>query len=133
MLKAKIAKEVVVKVQNEIGVLAQLARVISDKGINILATSAWTEGPDAVARFVTDDNLRVVDALRAKSYNPREADVILVESPHKPGLLRHITEKLSAAGIDIHHLYATASESQDKCLIIFRCANNDRAIVLLNS
>jgi hypothetical protein len=132
MLKARPAKEVVVRVRNEIGVLAQLSRLVADKGINILAACAWVEGGDGVVHLVTNDNLRVVDALRAKNYNPRESDVVLIESPHKPGLLRHVTDKLAGAGVDIHHLYATAGETQDKCLIVFASANNDHAIVLLN-
>jgi hypothetical protein len=133
MLKAKIGKEVIIRVRNEIGVLAGLSRVVADKGINILAANAWVEGEDAVVRLVTDDNLRVMDALREKSYNPREKDVVLTESPHKPGLLRHVTEKLSQEGLDIHHLYASATADQSKCLLVFACANNDRAVVLLNA
>jgi hypothetical protein len=133
MLKAKIAKEVIIRVRNEIGVLAGLSRVVADKGINVLAANAWVEGEDAVVRIVTDDNLRVMDALRAKSYNPREKDVVLVETPHKPGLLKHLTEKLAQAGIDIQHLYASATADQSKCLLVFACANNDRAVVLLNT
>jgi hypothetical protein len=132
MLKAKPAKEIVVKVRNEIGVLAGMSRLIADKGVNILAASAWGEGENGIIRLVTVDNLRVVDALRARNYNPREADVVLVESPHKPGLLKHLTEKLSQAGIDIHHLYAAATDEQARCLIVLATANNDRAIVVLN-
>jgi hypothetical protein len=133
MIKARIAKEVLVKVHNEIGVLASLSKLIAEKGINILAASAWVNGSEAVIHLVTDDTLRVVDTLRAKSFNPREMNVVLLESPHKPGLLRHITEKLAGAGIDIHHLYASATMDQDRCLIAFACADNDRAVVLLNS
>ena len=132
MLQAKISKELVVKVRNEIGVLANLTKLIAEKGVNILAANAWVEGSDAIMRLVTDDNLRAGDVLRAKSYNPREQDVVAVETPHKPGLLRHLTEKLANAGIDLHHLYASATGQQDQCLIIFACANNDRAVVLLN-
>jgi hypothetical protein len=132
MLKAKPAKEIVLKVRNEIGLLAGISRLIADKGVNILAACAWVEGDNAGIRLLTADNLRVADALRANNYNPREADVVLVETPHKPGLLKHLTEKLSQAGIDIHHLYASATAEQDKCLVVFSCAHNDRAIVLLN-
>jgi hypothetical protein len=131
-MKAKMGKEVIVRVLNEIGVLSQLARLIADKGINILAVSAWVEGADAVIRLVTNDNLRVVDALRERNYNPRENGVVLLEVGHKPGVLRHITEKLAARGIDLHHFYATAPDAQDNILVVFGSANNDQAIVLLN-
>ena len=131
MVNARIGKEVVVRVRNEIGVVAQVTKLIADKGINILAANGWVEGEDAVMRFVTSDNLRVVDALRERHYNPREKHVVLLEAGHKPGMLRHITETLAREGIDLHHLYASASADQDKCLIVFECGDNDRAIVLL--
>jgi len=131
MLNARIGKEVVVRVRNEIGVVAQLTRLIADKGINIVAVNGWVEGPDAVIRLVTGDNLRVMDALREKHYNPHEKDVVLLEAGHKPGKLRHITETLAKEGIDLLHLYASATEDTGKCLVVFECTNNDRAVVLL--
>lgn len=47
-------------------------------------------------------------------------------------MLRHVTEKLAAQGIDLYHLYATATADQEKGLVIFSSTNNDRAVVLLN-
>ncbi len=131
-MKARTGKEIMVRVRNEIGVLAQVSRLVADKGINILAVSAWVEGSDAVVRMITNDNLRVMDALREKHFNPRESNVVLMEAAHKPGMLRHITEKLAEKNIDLHHLYATAPDDQNRILIAFGSANNDQAIVLLN-
>jgi hypothetical protein len=132
MMKARIGKEITLTLHNEIGVLADLSRLIAQKGINIIAASAWVEHDNGVVHLVTDDNLRAVETLRAKSYQPREADVVLIELPHKPGILRHLTEKLATDSLDIHHLYATATADETKCLLVFACANNDRAVVLLN-
>lgn len=133
MLKTKSAKEVVVRMPNAIGMLNGIARTIADKGVNILAVSAWIEGPQAVIRLVTDDSVRVMDALRVHQYDAREGDVLVSEPSHKPGMLHRLTEKLAQAEIDIHHLYATASAVQGQCLLVFSTANNDRAMVLLNS
>ena len=133
MLKTKPAKEVVVRVPNAIGTLDAIAKTIADKGVNILAVSAWVEGAQATIRLVTDDNVRVMDALRAHKYDAREGEVLVTEPSHKPGMLHHITEKLAQAEIDIHHLYATASTTQGQCLLVFATANNDRAMVLLNA
>ena len=133
MLKTKPAKEVVVRMQNEIAALDGIAKTIADRGVNILAVSAWVEGAQAVIRLVTDDSVRVMDALRAHKYDAREGDVLITEPSHKPGMLHRITEKLAQAEIDIHHLYATASTTQGQCLVVFATANNDRAMVLLNA
>jgi hypothetical protein len=87
MLKTRPAKEVVIRVPNAIGTLNEIARTMADKGINILAISAWVEGTEAVIRLVTDDSVRVLDALRAHKYDAREADVLVTEpSPREPNL-----------------------------------------------
>ena len=133
MLKTRPAKEVIVRMPNEIGVLDRIAKTIADKGVSILAVSAWVEGARAVIHLMTDDSVRVMDALRAHGYDAREADVLVTEVPHKPGMLHRITEKLAHGDIDIHHLYATASTAQEQCLVVLASANNDRAMVLLNA
>ncbi|MCS7049787.1 MAG: hypothetical protein NZ483_10915 [Verrucomicrobiae bacterium] len=131
-MKAKIGKEVVVRIRNQIGLLAQISKLVAEKGINILAAAGWVEGSDGVVHLVTEDNLRVMDALRQKNFNPHEVDVVLVETAHKPGMLKHIAETLAGAGLDIHHLYATATADQNRALVVFACSNNDRAVVLLS-
>ena len=133
MLKTRPAKEVVIRIPNAIGTLDVIARTLADKGINILAVSAWVEGAQAVIRLVTDESVRVMDALRSQKYDAREGDVLVTEPAHKPGMLHRITEKLAQAQIDIHHLYATATSSQAQCMVVFSTANNDRAMVLLNA
>jgi hypothetical protein len=132
MLKARLGKETVLKLRNEVGALNQVARTLSDKGIDLLAATTWVEGEMAVIRLVTNDAVRTMDALRAQGHEPREADVVLTELPHKPGMLRRLTDRLAIEEIDIHHLYATAPISQDSCLVAVATANNDRAVVLLN-
>jgi hypothetical protein len=62
----------------------------------------------------------------------REVDAVMMEVPHKPGMLRSITDRLAREEIDIHHLYATSAGAQDECLVVLATANNDRAIALLN-
>jgi hypothetical protein len=133
MLKTKPAKEVIVRVPNAIGTLNEIAKTIANKGINVLAVSAGVEGAQAVIRLVTDDSVRVMDAMRAHKYDARDGDVLVTEPSHKPGMLHRITDTLAQAEIDIHHLYATASSGQDHCLLVFATANNDRAMVLLNA
>ncbi len=133
MLKARPAKELVLRMPNEIGTLNVISKTLSDKGINLTAVSAWVEGAEVVIRLLTDDNARAADALKAQRYPAREVDVIVADLPHKPGMLRRVTEALAEDGIDIHHLYATSAAGQGEVLLVFATANNDRAIVRLNA
>jgi hypothetical protein len=133
MFTARQGKEIMVEVVNEIGVLHNLTRTVAEKGVNILAVSGNVHGRNAIVRLVTDDNLRAVEALRARNYKPLEIDVVLAELPHKPGMLERLTARLGRGGVDIAHIAATAPLNQDKALVVLVCADPDRAMVLLNA
>ncbi len=132
MLKARQGKAVVLRTANKIDVLAEFSKIVAERGVNILAMSAWIEDPEAVIRLVTDDTLRTVDVLRDHGYEPQERDVILIDAAHKPGILRHLTDTLSREGIGLLHLFATATIDQDICLVVLNSSDNERAMVLLN-
>jgi hypothetical protein len=129
MLKAEQGSEIVVRVKNSVGALADLAKRIGDKGVSILAINGWVEGSEGVMRFVTDDNLRSMDALSKAGVKPQEKKVVIVHLPHKPGMLKHITEQLKNAKIDISHLYASAEENDSHCLVVMNTSDNQRAMV----
>jgi hypothetical protein len=40
MLKARLGKEVVLRVENEVGVLDQIARTVAEKGVDIQASTS---------------------------------------------------------------------------------------------
>lgn len=130
--KVELGKELVVTALNESGVMTEVAKTIAEKGISILAVSSWVDGVNRVIHLVTDDTLRSRDALEKKNFEVRESRVILVEVPHKPGLLKHMTEVLRDAQVDVHHLYGSAILKDEQCLLVFASADNDAAMVALS-
>lgn len=133
MITAKQCKEVSVRVLNDIGILAQLTKIVADKGVNIRAAAAWVEDENkGVVRLVTDDNLRAVDALRTHNYAPEEIDSIEVLMHHSPGMLSSICSTIGNGGINIKYLYASAPVSDETCLAVLSTDNNEHALVLLN-
>ncbi len=133
MITAKQCKEVSVRVLNDIGILAQLTKIVAEKGVNIRAAAAWVEDENrGVVRLVTDDNLRAVDALRAHNYAPEEIDSVEVLLHHTPGMLNSVCEKIGSGGINITYLYASAPVSDETCLVVLSTSDNARALVLLN-
>ena len=132
MHKARQGKELVLRTANDINALAKLSKVISERGLNILAMSCWEEGGEAVIRLVTDDMLRTTDVLRENGHDSDEKDVVLVDAVHKPGILRHITDVLAKQDLALSHLFGSATLNQDECLVVLNCSDNERAIVLLN-
>lgn len=133
MMTATHGKEIAVRVFNDIGVLAQLTKIVAEKGINILAAAAWIEDEkNGIVHLVTDDNLRAVDALTAHAYAPHELTSIAVEIDHKPGMISRLCQKIGSAEINIQYLYVSAPINEAKCLLILSTDNNDRALVVLN-
>jgi len=134
MITAKQGKEVSVRVLNDIGILAQLTKIVAEKGVNIRAVAAWVEDENkGVVRLVTDDNLRAMDALRAHNYAPEEVDSIEVLMHHSPGMINSVCEKIGGGGLNLHYLYASAPVSDETCIAMLSTDDNERALVLLNA
>ncbi len=133
VITAKLGKEVVVRVRKNPNTLAHITKLLADKGFDLSAATAWVEGGDTIIRFVTADHVRAVDALRERELVPIEREVIEIEVPHRPGMLRRITEILALEGVELDHFYATAGESDRKCVVVLATRNNERALLALRA
>ena len=131
IIKARMAKEAIVRTNNRPGALARVTKSVADKGINIEAVIATVDGADAVIRLVTSDHQRTINTLHEQQLEVQETKVVVVEALQRPGLLQHITEKLARENMDLFYLYATAAEA-DKCLVVLSSTNNDWAVMVLN-
>lgn len=134
MLNVMHGKEIVLHVRNDMGILAEVSRRVAEKGVEIEAVSCVVdgEGEVCVLRLITDDNLRSCDVLHEFGYHPVEEAVVLLEAPHKPGMLKKLTQRLGEEDIEICSLYATASEKDAHCLMVLRTTNDSRALVCLS-
>jgi len=126
------AKDAIVRINNQPGALARVTKSVADKGINIEAIIATVEGADAVVHLVTSDHQRTINTLHERQLEVQETKVVVIEALHRPGLLQHITEKLARENMDLFYLYATAAEA-DKCLVVLSSTNNEWAVMVLNS
>lgn len=130
MLKGvNLAKEIVVAVGNKIGVLADMSKILADHGINIIAIAGYAMDKEAKIMLVTDDNLRVMDALKDKKYiSVKENEVIVVILEDKPGALKNISAKLAAQDIDIKYIYGTTCPEGCPARLIISTSDNAKAV-----
>jgi hypothetical protein len=113
---AKLGKEIVVTVANKIGVLADLSKIVADYGINIDGVAGYAVDNEARLMLLTNDNLRVVDALKKAGYKSlKEEEVVIIELENKPGALMLVTVNLASQGIDIKHIYGTVCSCEPGC------------------
>jgi hypothetical protein len=132
MIEVKHGKEVVLTTENKAGLLFDISKLLAEKGISILGFIGAASRGECLIRLVTDDTLRTIDALTDKGYEAREETAILLEVPHKPGMLKRVTEVLASEKIDIRYVYATALDQHERCLLVLHTDNDDHALPKLN-
>ena len=128
---AQLSKEISVTAANKIGVLADIAKMMAEHGINIQAVAGYAVGDEAKIMLVTADNLRATDALKKAGYKSlKENEVIVLELENKAGVLKNVTDKLLAENIDIKQIYGTACVSECPARIILSTADNQKALAV---
>ena len=132
-MKAVKAKELLVKVENKVGILADLSGIMGSSGINIRAISAWSAGNDAFFRLITSDNSKTKNVLRSNDYSFEEKDVVVVELPDNVGELNRLAAKLKSADIDLTYIYGTTSKPGYEAIIVFSSNDNDKVINIIVS
>ncbi len=135
MLRAQIGKELVINVPNKVGVIAKVAKIVSEKGLNIQAMSVGDVADNKDAgeiHLITDSNLRAAEALRGNGYQVREVSVVTLDAENRPGILLRLTDALARERINIRRLYGSTKLNQEVSLIVLDTEDNERATILLN-
>lgn len=122
------SKQLVITVDNRVGTLAEVTKIISASGINLVAICAYAVDNKGVIMFVSEDNEKALKLLKAKKYEIREEPVVLVTIDNKPGTLQSMCEKISAAGIDLTLIYASVAKGDSSSRIVLISEDN-RAVL----
>lgn len=133
MRDARLRKELVIQTENRVGLLAEISRILSEMGINILGVTVQTEGDSVALHLVADAHLYARDVLRAAQFPVEEREAIVLELRNYAGFLCKLTMALARKDIDIEDLYATVPEGSPKALVVFTCSNNSKAVLMLRS
>ena len=131
MGNATIGKQLMISVNNQVGALAEAARIVAEAGINLIAVCAYVIDRKGFILFVTEDNNKAKGVLRAKKYDVREEEIILMSLDNKPGTLKAITEKIANAGIDLTLLYGSVEEKGKTSKIVLVSENNKAALAVI--
>ena len=133
MIKSvNLGEEIVITTKNKVGIMADIATMLANQGVNIEAVSGYESGKTAKLMLVTNANLRIVGELRKKGYRSlKETEVVLVELENKPGALKVVTTELKKKHIDITYIYITSSYFGPSSRLVMRTSDNEKAMALL--
>ena len=130
--KAVLGKQIVVRMINKSGTLADISGILYDCGLNIEAVNGYAIDDIATITFITDDNLRAAEALKKAGYTDcKEKEVIIIELQNRIGGLKNISTKLANEGIDINYIHAGVCPIGSPAKIALSTDNNESALKVL--
>lgn len=121
-----------VYLENRVGALADLCKVIEQKRINLIAICAIDTVEEAVLRIVPEDYENSKEALEVLPMHVIETEVLAIELPNVPGATGNVASLLATAGINIDYIYASAHPEESKAMLILRTQRLEEAIKVLS-
>lgn len=112
-------KQFIVTVENRPGAIAEIARTLGNAKVNILALLGWAEETRGAVHLVVDDARRAKKALDESGLTYQETTAEEYEIPNKPGALAQCLDRLTARGVNLNSIYATAAEGGKKAVIVY--------------
>jgi hypothetical protein len=123
--------QLVIKMENRPGALAQICSELAKVAVNISAIMATTTpelGSVRVLATPLPAAKKVLDTLKV-TYEEQEAVTIHVTD--RPGALGRTTRKLADAGINIDYVYGSIVKDADRALIVMGVSDPAKAAKLL--
>jgi hypothetical protein len=128
----KIATQLAIFMANRPGNLARACAALADAEINIdaLATEGdifGSQGGEMLVRMVVSDPGKAASVLAEEGAVAVKTDVLLIEGGNKPGMLSTIAKRLAAADVNIESIYLSAGADAQKCVVILRPSDVEKA------
>ena len=124
-----ITKQLSIFLENRTGRINDVAKILADNGVNMLAFSMAETADFGLLRLIVPDVDKAVEVLRAASFAVMVTDVLCVNCPNVPGSLSAVLEKLSSNNIFIEYMYAFSDG--DSANVIIRPDNIEAAAKVL--
>ena len=83
-------------------------------------------------RIIVDDSYKTACVLKDAGYVFSITKVLAIEIPDKPGSLVRVLDILSENGVNLEYTYAFTSKKEDSAYMIFKVADNEKAIEVLD-
>ena len=126
-------RQLSVFLENRVGRLAGVTKLLGDAGVDILAISVADTADFGVLRLLVKDIGLAETTLGKNGVVCRVNNVSVVEVSAAPGGLAQVLSILNAAGINIEYMYAVAQTKRENPLMVFRFSEGERAAKALES
>lgn len=112
-------RQFTVTVENRPGAVAEIAKILGNAKVNILALLGTAQGTSGTVELVVEDPRRAQKALHEAAFTYRETTAEEYELANKPGALAQRLEKLAAKGVSLNSICATAAKGGKKAVLVY--------------
>ncbi|NLE10341.1 MAG: ACT domain-containing protein [Actinobacteria bacterium] len=127
-----VIRQLSVSLANVPGSFSTVSELLGREGVNIRAISVADTSDISTVRFVVDDPNKAKNILTGNGYDPKEIDVLAVETPDHPGGINAVLKPLKAAGINVHYLYPHLGRIDNNAIVILGVDRTEEAQKVLS-
>jgi len=124
-------KQISVFLENKIGRLAEITKILGNEGVNIRALSIADTAEFGILRMIVSQPEETHSILEKSGFTVLETKVIVVEVADRPGGLAQILEILAKVNLNVEYLYAFVSPKGKNALVVLKIEKLVEAVELL--
>lgn len=126
-----ILRQISVFIDNQPASLAEMARHLADKNINLRALSLAETRDFGTTRIIVADPDFCIKTLKEAGYHVIETDVLAVAVADRPGGMADVLECIAGEHISIEYAYAMIEKRDGSAVIILRVDSPAKAVMAL--
>ena len=119
--------------ENRPGALSEACTVLKNAGINLRALSLADTQQFGILRLLVDEPAKGKEALAAEGFVVKENKVLAVSVPDCAGGLAELFAVVDKLELSVEYMYAFASGSAGKAVIVFRFTDLELAVARLTA
>ena len=96
---------IIIMANNEVGVIADIAKVLADVGINLETINTETAGDKGAIVLTVDDTDHALSVLNQAGYKAVSDDALVLRLRDAPGALAAVADSLKQAGVNIRSMH----------------------------
>ena len=96
---------IVIMANNEVGVIANITRVLAEEGINVESINIETAGDRGAVILTVDNTDHALSALNQAGYKAVSDDALVLRLRDQPGALAGVADNLKKAGVNIQSMH----------------------------
>lgn len=124
-------KQISVFVENKVGRLAKVTKILGENGIDISALSIADTANFGILRMIVNDPDKALRVIKDAGLAANTTKVLAVEVPDRPGGLVPVLEIFERSSISIGYLYSFVKRTLDSAYILFKVDDIQRAVEAL--